>query len=71
MIEFSSLVLSEPGKRIWAKGMGRAILRFLGNREIEVSEEDRERIMSCTDLAQLDAWLNKSLTVTSADQLFS
>lgn len=53
-----------------AKGKAEAILRVLGRRGIEVDDESRERIESCTDLAVLDGWLDRSFDVASASDLF-
>ena len=52
-----------------AKGKAGAILRVLGRRGIEVDDESRERIESCTDLAVLDGWLDRSFDVASASDL--
>jgi hypothetical protein len=47
-----------------------SILRILGKRSIELTGEQRERIGSCTDPAQLDAWFDAALDATCADELF-
>jgi len=54
-----------------AKGEARAVLRVLGARGIAVSESLRERVMACAELAMLETWLDRSLTVTSAEELFA
>lgn len=54
-----------------AKGKAEAILKVLGRRSIEVDDESRERIKSCTDLAVLDGWLDRSFDVASASGLFT
>ncbi|RPF35639.1 hypothetical protein [Streptomyces sp. TLI_185] len=62
----------------WAAGYaeGRAavraegILSALEARGIAVPANVRERIASCTDLDALALWLDRSLTVTTADDLF-
>ncbi|MEU7425894.1 hypothetical protein [Streptomyces sp. NPDC040750] len=53
-----------------AKGEAKAVLRVLRARGVEVSESVRERVMACLDLEVLEAWLDRSLTVTRAEELF-
>ncbi|MGC9541783.1 hypothetical protein [Streptomyces sp. UG1] len=53
-----------------AKGEAKAILRVLGARGVEVPESVRERVMACADLEVLETWVDRSLTVTSAEELF-
>ncbi|MFI5676602.1 hypothetical protein [Streptomyces cellulosae] len=54
-----------------AKGRAEAIVRILGARGIEISGAVRERVMDCTDLEVLGVWLGRSLSVTSAEELFA
>lgn len=54
-----------------AQGCSKAILRLLERRGIEVSDEDRERIQSCTDLDILGHWFDRAITATSTDEVFS
>jgi hypothetical protein len=37
---------------------------------LHVSDEVRARVLACTDVAQLDAWVRKAVTVTSVEELF-
>ncbi|MGQ0631483.1 MAG: hypothetical protein ACT4P1_10600, partial [Sporichthyaceae bacterium] len=53
-----------------AKGEAKAVLAFLGARGIDVPDDVRARINSCTDLDQLDAWVRRATTATTADDLF-
>jgi predicted transposase YdaD len=53
-----------------AKGRAKAVLRVLAARRIEVPEEARARISACTDLRQLDAWLDRAVVATSVAELF-
>lgn len=53
-----------------AKGKAEAILKVLGRRGIEVDDGFCERIESCTDLAVLDGWLDRSFDVAGASDLF-
>src|SRR5919112_6373167 len=53
-----------------AKGRAEAILHILGARGVEISGAVRDRVVDCTDLDVLGAWLGRSLSVTSAEELF-
>jgi hypothetical protein len=53
-----------------AKGRAEALLSVLQARGLRVSDEVRARILACTDVAQLDAWVRKAVAVTSVDELF-
>ncbi|MER7689566.1 hypothetical protein [Streptomyces sp. NPDC097610] len=48
-----------------------AILRVLEKRAVEISEDVRERITSCTGLDTLTLWFDRSLTATTAEELFT
>jgi hypothetical protein len=37
---------------------------------LRASDQARARILGCTDAAQLDAWIRKAISITSADELF-
>jgi hypothetical protein len=50
---------------------GKGILYVLEVRGIPVSDDVRERIISCTDLARMDAWMERSRTVQRAEDLFA
>lgn len=45
---------------------GEAVLAVLGARGIEPSEQLRERILSCTDLASLELWLARAAVAQTA-----
>ncbi len=53
-----------------AKGKAGAILRVLERRSVPVSSEQRNRILSCSDLAVLEAWLDRAVTAGSIDEVF-
>ncbi|MFF1662342.1 hypothetical protein ACWGLJ_30745 [Streptomyces sp. NPDC055898] len=73
-----SFFRSETSQRLRSEGraMGRAegraedILRILSKRGIAVSEQVRERVVSCSDLDVLSEWLDRSLTAEVAEDLF-
>ena len=49
----------------------RLLLKFLSQRRIAVTHEQRQRILDCQDLAVLEGWHDRILTVTTADELFA
>jgi hypothetical protein len=53
-----------------AKGRAEAVLRVLEARGVNVADEGRERILSCTDLALLDRWLSRAAVAESAHDVF-
>ncbi|CAM5243119.1 hypothetical protein SALBM311S_11250 [Streptomyces alboniger] len=53
-----------------AEGEAKGVLRILELRGLPVSDEVRERITTCTDLARLDDWLDRAGTVGRAEDLF-
>lgn len=54
-----------------ARGEGRAVLTVLEARGVAVPEAVRERILACTDLAQLDVWLRRAVTASAAEEVVS
>jgi len=52
-----------------ARGVGRAVLIALDKRGIAVPEAVQEQVNACTDLAQLETWLGRALTATTADDV--
>jgi len=52
-----------------AQGEGQAVLTVLDTRGVPVPEAVREQILACTDLAQLDTWLRRAVTATTADDV--
>ncbi|MBV9315740.1 MAG: hypothetical protein JO100_18855, partial [Pseudonocardia sp.] len=54
-----------------ARGEARSVLAVLDARGINVPEDTRNRITSCTDLDQLNTWIRRAATATSIDDLFS
>ncbi|WP_242901263.1 hypothetical protein [Actinomadura terrae] len=53
-----------------ALGEAKSVLVILAARKLVVSDEARERIMSCQDLDTLEGWVNRALTVESVEALF-
>ncbi len=52
-----------------ALGEGRAVLTVLDARGVTVPAAAREQILACSDLAQLDTWLRRAVTATTADEV--
>lgn len=48
-----------------ARGEARAVLGFLRARGIPVPDDAQARIIDCTDLDQLDTWVNRAATATT------
>jgi len=53
-----------------ARGEARAVLAFLDARGIEVPDDVREEIASCSDLDQLDTWIRRAATASKVQELF-
>ncbi|WP_367043807.1 hypothetical protein [Streptomyces sp. Je 1-332] len=53
-----------------AEGKVEALLLFLEVRGILIPDSSLQRIHACTDLATLDRWLVRAVTVDDADELF-
>ena len=54
-----------------AEGEARMILRVLAARGLEVPAEIRQRVLSCADTGQLEAWGDRAATAASRDEVFS
>jgi hypothetical protein len=53
-----------------ALGEADAVITILETRGLTVSAEQRERILSCTDLDMIKSWVRKSVTVEAVQSLF-
>jgi predicted transposase YdaD len=51
------------------RGRAEYILRTLTARGVPVDEAARQRILTCTDLATLDRWFDRSLTATTLSEV--
>jgi hypothetical protein len=54
-----------------ARAERRAVLAVLEARGLAVTDDVRERITTCTDIEQLDAWVRRAATATTVDDLFN
>jgi predicted transposase YdaD len=52
-----------------AKGKAEALLMILKRRDLVLTEEQRQQIVTCIDLAALDRWLDRAFSVTSVNEL--
>jgi hypothetical protein len=52
-----------------AQGHAHAILLILAERGIDIADDIRERITTCTDTALLTTWLTRTLTAASAEEV--
>ncbi|GAA4888086.1 hypothetical protein [Streptomonospora salina] len=68
--EFARRYVSEGEARGEARGEAKAILTVLAERGIDVSDEQRNHILTCTCENTLTTWLTRALTATSTSQLF-
>ncbi|MGA5132746.1 hypothetical protein [Streptomyces blastmyceticus] len=53
------------------EGRRLVVVSALRSRDIDISLEVRERILSCTDLDTLERWLDRAFIVATAEELFS
>jgi len=53
-----------------ARGMANAVLAVLAQRGLSPSAEEHERILACTEHAQLDRWLQRAVTAADSSELF-
>jgi hypothetical protein len=53
-----------------ALGQARALLIVLEARQLEVTEDDRKRILATTDAEQLDRMMRRAATATTTAEIF-
>ncbi len=51
------------------RGRAEAVLRILTVRGVQVSDEARQRILSCTDLTTLDHWFDRAVNATTVSDV--
>jgi hypothetical protein len=54
-----------------AKGEAKALLTILAARGLKLTRAQRERVLVCTDLAQLEGWVRQAVTVKTTAELFA
>jgi hypothetical protein len=67
--EFLDGILAQGEAVGLVKGEARMLLRYLGSR-FDVPTAIRERVTSCADTAQLEAWLDRAVAATTLDEIF-
>ncbi|MFF1273717.1 hypothetical protein ACFVZC_09970 [Streptomyces marokkonensis] len=70
-----SFFQSQTAQQLRAEGRAESrakdLLLLLGHRGVEVSEQDRARIVGCGDPDVLGLWFRKALTATSTAEVFA
>jgi hypothetical protein len=54
-----------------AEGKAEDVLKLLDARGLSLSKEQRQRVTSCTDPAQLDLWFERAITVRTVAEVFA
>jgi hypothetical protein len=54
-----------------AKGEAKALLMILKRRGMAITDEQQRRLISCADLATLERWLDRVLSVASVEELLA
>ncbi len=70
MGEYAESLIAKGRAKAKAEGKARAIFVMLEGRGLSVSDEVRDRILSCHDHDVLDAWVLRAITVETAEALF-
>ena len=66
----TSFFRSHTSQVFRAQGYAEGLLDLLAGREIEVSDEVRDRIEACEDRELAKLWLIRALTVARAEDIF-
>ena len=66
----TSFFRSHTSQVFRAQGYAEGLLDLLAGREIEVSDEVRDRIAACEDRELAKLWLIRALTVARAEDIF-
>jgi hypothetical protein len=54
-----------------AEGEAKVLLRLLAAKHLDPSAEQQARVTSCTDVAQLERWIDRVITATTATEVFA
>jgi hypothetical protein len=54
-----------------ARGEAKAVLAVLEARGLVPTEQQRERVLACADLEQLNTWVRKAVTLVDVEELFA
>ncbi|GAA4060942.1 hypothetical protein [Nonomuraea soli] len=69
-IDYQTVLEREGVAKGLAKGLAEALLGVLAHNEVEVSDDARARIESCTDPDVLRRWFVEAFDVSTAEELF-
>jgi len=69
--DFALRYISQGKAEGKAEGEATALLAVLEARGILLTAEQRDRILTCKDLALLGSWVRRAVTVTEASELFA
>ncbi|WP_018657520.1 hypothetical protein [Actinomadura flavalba] len=64
------LANTPQAKAIRAEGIAETVLKIIKRREICLTEEQRQRILTCHDTDQLDTWFDRAFTAADAEDIF-
>ncbi|QBI52286.1 hypothetical protein [Streptomonospora litoralis] len=53
-----------------AKGRAEDVLRILDANGVDLTDDQRDTILACTDIGQLDSWFDRALKATTARDIF-
>jgi hypothetical protein len=68
--EFIESFVDEGIKQGRAEGEAKAVVKVLKSRGIELTPDQQSLVTSCSDVAQLDTWLERAASATCADDVF-
>jgi hypothetical protein len=63
--------IAEGEARGIAEGKAEAILRLLDVRGVTLTQQQRDQVTACTDAAQLDLWLDRVITASTAAEVLT
>jgi hypothetical protein len=69
--EYAKTFVEEMRDQGKAEGKVEDVLKLLDLRRLAPSQEQRQRVASCTDEAQLNLWFDRAATVGTADEVFA
>ncbi|MGH3189851.1 MAG: hypothetical protein ACRDPY_24135 [Streptosporangiaceae bacterium] len=69
--DFIDGLLAQGEERGRAQGEAAMLMRVLAARGFTVPDDIRQRIQSCTDLGQIEAWGERAVTANSLDEIFT
>jgi len=70
IIEDTFFLAMEEGEKIGAtKAAAEALLRVLAARGLAVTEAERARVLACADLAKLEGWITRAVTLPTVAEV--